>query len=68
MLCKGCKTMYDFTKSKTIQSFEKSITNRIMTMDLANYKQEQLRKKREFTSSARPRNLSVKNKVPKVVY
>ena len=60
--------MYDFTKSKTIQSFEKSITNRIMTMDLINYKQEQLRKKREFTSSARPRNLSVKNKVPKVVY
>ena len=36
MLYKGYKTMHDFAKLKTIQSFGDAVRNGIITMDMAN--------------------------------
>ena len=47
MFYKGYKTMYDFAKFKTIQSFGNAIGNGKITMDVANDEQEQLAEKLE---------------------
>ena len=46
MLYKGCKITNDFAKFRTVQSFGDAIRNGIITMDMANDEQKQMRRKR----------------------